>query len=142
MIGDGPLMNEVKGDIQSLGMDNCAHCLGWQDDADRIIAIADILSLTSRWEGLPYVLLEAMAWSRPVVATNVNGCSEVINDGVSGYLVPHDDPKSWSKAVVELLEDANKSAEMGYRGNKKLAAEFSLDKTIGKIEQLYDSFTL
>lgn len=138
LVGDGPLKDEVRGAIQELGLNNQMHCLGWQDNAYKLIAMADIISLTSRWEGLPYVLLEAMAWSRPVVTTAVNGCPEVVKDGINGYLVPVNDPPSWAKSVIKLLENPEGSIEMGLSGNRLIKEEFSLQRMIGQIDQLYD----
>ncbi|MCK4824134.1 glycosyltransferase, partial [bacterium] len=96
LVGDGPLMEEVEEYIQELGIQNQVNCLGWQDNAYNLIAVADIITLTSRWEGLPYALLEAMAWARPVVTTEVNGCPEVVKHGVTGYLVPDEDINTWA----------------------------------------------
>ena len=84
LVGDGPLREQVESRIQELGLTKNVHCAGWQDDAFELIAAADIITLTSRWEGLPYVLLEAMTWSRPIVATAVNGCPELVDQGVTG----------------------------------------------------------
>lgn len=142
MVGDGPLRGEVEKYIQDHSLEDHVHCLGWQEDADQLIAIADVITLTSRWEGLPYVLLEAMAWSRPVVATAVNGCPEVVEHGVTGFLVPYDDINSWANYVIQLLGDADKAGEMGRQGYLKLKEEFSLEKMVEQMENLYDSITL
>jgi glycosyltransferase involved in cell wall biosynthesis len=142
LIGDGPLRDEVEESIHNLGLQKKIHCLGWQDDADKLLAIADVVTLTSRWEGMPYVLLEAMAWSRPVVATAVNGCPEIVEDCMTGYLVPTNDPKLWAKSVIDLLEDAKKSKYMGRCGNRRFIEKFSLEKMINQTEELYDRVSL
>ena len=142
LVGDGPLKDEVEAYIQELGMNRHMRCLGWQDNAYKLIAIADIISLTSRWEGLPYVLLEAMAWSRPVVTTAVNGCPEIVKHGINGYLVPNNDATTWAKYVIKLLENPGQSVEMGKRGNASLKEELSLEKMIEQTEQLYDRLIL
>jgi glycosyltransferase involved in cell wall biosynthesis len=142
LVGDGPLKDKVEGYIQELGMNKHVRCLGWKDNAYKLIAIADIISLTSRWEGLPYVLLEAMAWSRPVVTTAVNGCPEIVKHGITGYLVPKNDATSWANYVIKLLENPGKSIEMGQRGNELLKIEFSLQKMIEQTEQLYNRLIL
>jgi glycosyltransferase involved in cell wall biosynthesis len=142
LVGDGPLKDEVRAYIQELGMNKHVLCLGWQDNAYKLIALADIISLTSRWEGLPYVLLEAMAWSCPVVATAVNGCPEIVKHGITGYLVPNNNATSWAKYVIKLLENPELSVEMGQHGNALLKAELSLQKMIEQTEQLYDRLVL
>ncbi len=142
LVGDGPLKDEVEAYIQDLGLKDQMHCLGWRENAYKLVPIADIISLTSRWEGLPYVLLEAMAWSRPVVATAVNGCPEVVQDGINGYLVPVNDPDSWAKSVIKLLGNPERSVEMGRHGNELLIEGFSLTKMVEQTERLYDGLVL
>ena len=142
LVGDGPLMEEVEEYIQELGIQNQVNCLGWQDNAYNLIAVADIITLTSRWEGLPYALLEAMAWSRPVVTTAVNGCPEVVKHGVTGYLVPYEDTNTWATYVKKLLEDDKKSEDMGRSGNSRLKEDFSLEKMVEQTEEIYDNLTI
>lgn len=138
LIGDGPLKQEVIDSIGTLGLEDKVRLLGWQDNAQALIAAADIITLTSRWEGLPYVLLEGMAWSRPIVATEVNGCPEMIRDGITGYLVTNNDEAAWAKAVLKLIRNPEESAKMGQRGNELLKKEFSLQSMIRSTENLYD----
>ena len=71
LIGEGPLSKPVAMRVQALGLDGQVHLLGWHHQAFKLMVATDVVSLTSRWEGSPYALLEAMAWSRPVVATAV-----------------------------------------------------------------------
>ena len=142
LVGDGPLKDDVENYIQELDNNKNVQCLGWQENASELIAIADVITLTSRWEGMPYVLLEAMAWSHPVVATAVNGCREIVEQGVTGYLVPNNDVKSWANSVIKLLADAKKSSEMGQCGNLRLKEKFSLEKMIEQTEGLYDRLTV
>jgi glycosyltransferase involved in cell wall biosynthesis len=142
LVGEGPLMDDVENTITDLGIQGNVRCLGRRDNADKLIAIADVVTLTSRWEGLPYVLLEAMAWSRPVVTTAVNGCTELVENGVTGFLVPKGDVTSWANCVIEILEDPQGSIEMGQNGNKRLKDRFSLEKMIAQIEGLYEELTL
>ena len=142
LVGDGPLKDDVEDYIQGFNIKKNVQCLGWQENASILIAIADVITLTSRWEGMPYVLLEAMAWSRPVVATAVNGCSEIVEQGVTGYLVPINDVKSWANSVINLLKDVKKSKDMGRCGNLRLKDKFSLEKMIEQTEGLYDRLTI
>lgn len=138
LVGDGPLRGAVEEYIQGLGITDQVRCLGWQDNANQLMGAADIITLTSRWEGLPYVLLEAMAWALPVVSTGVNGCPEIVEHGVTGYLVSGNDVNSWAKALIELLGDPPRSRAMGQRGRQRLAENFSLERMIKHTEGLYD----
>jgi glycosyltransferase involved in cell wall biosynthesis len=142
LVGDGPLKEDVELTIAQLCIQGNVQCMGRQENADKLIGIADVITLTSRWEGLPYVLLEAMAWSRPVVTTAVNGCTELVENGVTGYAVPEDDVTSWANCVIEILKDPQGSIEMGQNGYERLKEYFSLEKMIMQIEGLYDEFTL
>lgn len=138
LIGDGPLKYEVERYIQDLGIKRKIFCLGWQENANELMAQADIITLTSRWEGLPHVLLEAMLCSKPIVTTQVNGCSELVIHGVTGYVVPTNNVDLWVEYVLDLLQDHKKSTKMGELGNARLKQEFSLQQMISKIEVLYD----
>ena len=137
MLGQGPLQEAVAARIQHLGMQKHVHLLGWREQARRLMAAADVITLTSRWEGLPYSLLEAMAAAKPIVTTSVNGCPEAVEHGRTGYLVPPDDPAAWAKRVIELLEDPARAAKMGQAGRERAQERFALPKTVAQIEALY-----
>ena len=98
---------------------------------------ADVVTLTSRWEGTPYTLLEAMACSRPVVATAVNGCSDVVVDGGTGFLAPPGDTTAWAGRIVDLLRDPAMAAGMGQRGRSRVEQRFSLREMVARTESLY-----
>jgi len=95
LVGDGPLKEQVVARIRELGLEGRVHVMGERDEAFRLLVAADVVTLTSRWEGAPYAVLEAMAWSRPVVVTAVNGCPEIVVDGLTGYVVPTGDTARW-----------------------------------------------
>jgi glycosyltransferase involved in cell wall biosynthesis len=137
LVGDGPLRDEVIARIEQLGLQGAVRCLGWHDDGYRLIAAADILSLTSLWEGTPFTLLEAMAWSRPVVATAVNGCPEIILDKVTGFLVPPGDTTAWARRVVDLLHDPAKAISMGKQGRRRVEEKFAMPAMLSQIGSLY-----
>lgn len=137
LLGDGPLRGAVVTRIGELGLGASVHLVGWREDAFRLTAAADVVTLTSRWEGMPYALLEAMAWSRPVVATSVNGCPEIVVDGVTGFLSPPGDAEGWAKCVIDLLRDSSKATLMGQRGRRRVEERFAMDKVIAHIEKLY-----
>lgn len=141
LIGGGPMEDVLVGRIQDLGLGGRVHLLGWRDRAYRLLAAADLVTLTSRWEGMPYVLLEAMAWSRPVVTTAINGCPEIVADGITGLLAPAANPAAWAEAVIQLLEDPGRAAAMGRRGRLRLEERFTVEQMLGRTEALYESVT-
>jgi len=136
-IGEGPLRTVTEERIRAHGLEGRVFLPGWRDNASRFMPAADVVSLTSRWEGTPYALLEAMAWSRPVVATAVNGCPEIVVDGESGFLVPPGDPSAWAGRVVALLRDPTRAAAMGAEGRRRVEEKFGLPQMIAQIESLY-----
>jgi len=137
LVGEGPLKDAVATRIEELGLKEHVHLLGWRDEAFRLMAAADVVTLTSRWEGVPHTLLEAMAWSRPVVATAVNGCPEVVLDGDTGFLAPPGNTTTWAGRVVDLLNDPMLAAAMGKRGRTRAEEKYSLQEVVACIEGLY-----
>jgi glycosyltransferase involved in cell wall biosynthesis len=111
--------------------------LGWRDEAFKLMAAADVVSLTSRWEGTPYTLLEAMAWSRPAAATAVNGCTEIVVDGDTGFLVSPGDTIAWARRITDLLSDPVMAAALGQQGRRRVEERFSLREMVARIESLY-----
>jgi len=142
LVGDGPLLGQVQALIQQYGLEERVDVMGAQPNAFRLIQTANIVTLTSRWEGSPYSLLEAMAWRKPVVATAVNGCPELVEDGVTGYLVPSGQPQAWAERVLRLLADPQAARQMGERGRRRLEAKFTLQEMVAKISALYEQFGL
>ena len=137
LVGEGPLTEATAKRVRALGLDEHVHLLGWRDEAFRLMAAADVVSLTSRWEGAPHTLLEAMAWSRPVVATAVNGCPEIVVDGGTGFLVPPGDTKAWARRIIDLLSDPTMAAAMGREGRIRVEERFSLREMAARIEGPY-----
>lgn len=137
LLGDGPLRTEVEARVRDLDLEDHVHLAGWRDDAYRLLAAADVVTLTSRWEGTPYALLEAMAWSLPVVATAVNGCPEVVREAETGFLVPPGDATTWAEKVIEVLADPTRASTMGRQGRNHVEARFTLQQMVTRIEELY-----
>ena len=137
LVGDGPLRDRVAAYIRELKLERSVHLVGWVGGASRLMGAADVVTLTSSWEGMPYALLEAMGWSRPIVSTAVNGCPEVVVHGVTGLLVPPGDTTAWARSVASLLGDPAKASQMGVRGRRRLEERFTSQKMVSCIEALY-----
>jgi glycosyltransferase involved in cell wall biosynthesis len=131
------LNNLVKSEIRAVGLQNNIHLLGRIDQAYRFMAAADIVTLTSRWEGLPYSLLEAMACAKPVVSTAVNGCKELVIDGETGFLVDVGDACSWADRVNQLIANQQLAQAMGSAGRLRVETKYSLAEMISQIERAY-----
>lgn len=137
LLGEGPLRDAVTMRIRALGLEKRVHLLGWRDKASGLMSAANVVTLTSRWEGAPYTVLEAMACSRPVVATAVNGCPEMVVDGVTGYLVPPGNVTAWAERVADLLNDPARMVRMGQQGRERVEQSFALQEMVARIERLY-----
>jgi glycosyltransferase involved in cell wall biosynthesis len=98
----------------------------------------DVSVLTSKNnEGLPNAVLESMAAGCPVVATAVGGTPEVIEDGVTGFLVPPEDPTALTERVLFLLKEPSLARSMSRRGRQKIEREFTVERMVGEFQRLY-----
>lgn len=137
LIGDGQTRSELEQLCDDLQIRHRVHFLGVRSDVPAILPAVDVVALTSHLEAAPLVLLEAMAASRPVVATNVGGNPEMVRHGENGYLVPTDDPSSLATAFLELLDNPQQATQMGKNGRALVEREYQLHQTIGGYYQLY-----
>jgi len=137
VVGDGTRRAELETLAGRLGLEDRVRFLGWRRDLDRIYADLDLVALTSRNEGSPVSLIEAMASGRPVVATRVGGVPDLVEDGVMGYLVPPDDPEALAEAMVTLLADPDRRQAMGQAGRKRVIPAFSAERLLGDMDRLY-----
>ncbi len=136
-IGDGELTDDVRRLIAELGLEKTCLLPGHRDDAKRFNCAFDVLALTSRYEGLPYALLEAMAVGVPVVATDVVGTRDVIEHGVNGLLVPPESPEAVADALLRLVNSETRRSELGARGRRTVAERFTLEVMTDRLEALY-----
>jgi len=135
-IGQGPLEREMHALHRDLGLGSRFRFLGYQADAPALVAAADIFALTSRHEGLPIALLEAMALGVPPVATRVGGIPEVVTDGVDGILLPPGDPDAFAAAFAGLADDAARRRQVGEAAARR-AADFDIARTQVELEDIY-----
>ena len=135
--GEGPLEQELKQAAASLGIDDKVHFLGARDDVPAIMAALDVFTLTSRSEGLSNTILEAMASSLPVVATDVGGNVELVVDGLTGVLVPAETPEKTAAALAGLWADVDGRRRMARAARERAESEFSLSGMIRHYESLY-----
>jgi glycosyltransferase involved in cell wall biosynthesis len=137
LVGEGPMREAITQHAETLGLNGALRLLGWRDNAAAMMTAADVVSLTSEWEGMPHTLLEAMAKSRPIVTTDVNGCPDVVVDGKTGFLVPPGDTLVWAERIIDLLENPKLMDKMGRRGRERVIERFSQEQMITCIEELY-----
>jgi len=135
--GDGELRGAMEVEVARLGLGQAVHLLGWRRDIAEIMHCLDVFVLTSLWEGLPRVYLEALASAVPVVGTRVDGAAEVIAEGVNGYLVEPGDMQAMADRVLCLLADPDEARRMGARG-QTLPAEFDIRSMVRQQEREYE----
>jgi glycosyltransferase involved in cell wall biosynthesis len=140
--GNGPLLPDLKGEAAALGLEQRVRFVGPRTDMPEIIRLFDIYVLPSLWEGLPIVLLEAMAAGCPIVATRVGGNAVAVSEGRNGLLVPPADPPALAKALSDLLSDAALRQRMSAVGQAMFDRDFSADEMTRKYEALYLRQTL
>ena len=110
---------------------------GWRDDASDASLEADVLCLPSRWEACPYVVLDAMARGRCVVATNVDGLPEIVEHEVSGMLIPPDDASELARVLDWLAANPDAVRRMGIAARERVEKHFRLDRMIAATHDLY-----
>ncbi|KPJ58986.1 MAG: hypothetical protein AMJ42_02340 [Deltaproteobacteria bacterium DG_8] len=136
LIGDGILRSKIEKLIEKLKMEDKILLLGWRRDIPEVMSCINILVLTSLWEGLPRVFPQAMASGIPVVATEVDGTPEAIQDGVNGFLLPPGDIARMAEKIIYLIRHPEEAREMGEKG-KKLVEEFDIWRMLEQQEELY-----
>jgi glycosyltransferase involved in cell wall biosynthesis len=138
MVGDGPLRPAVEREIHALGLDGVVRLAGYRTDADSLLAVATVATLSSSEEGMGSVLLDALAFGRAVAATNAGGIPEVIVDGVSGVLAPVGDAAALGDAIISLICDGalreRVAANARLRANE-FSVEVMADRTIAVYEE-------
>lgn len=136
--GDGPLREPLQEAAARLGVQGQVEWAGYLDRA-AFFARAHVLVLCSWIENLPYSVMEAMAWQRPVVATRVGGLPDLVEDGRSGALVDYDDDEAMARVLRGWAGDPAQAQTAGRAGREKLEREFGLDACVQRHLELYRS---
>jgi glycosyltransferase involved in cell wall biosynthesis len=135
--GGGPLESKLASAMKRLRIGESATLLGERKDAREVLAAADVFVLPSLWEGLPYVLVEAAALGKPIVATDIDGVREVVRSGETGVLVPPRDPGGLAAALILLLRDRDLAGKLGERARRDIPSAFALERMVRETEALY-----
>lgn len=130
-VGDGPLRKKIVNE-------NNIKIIGFTKEVEKYLAASDVFVLTTYKEGLPISILEAMKYSLPIIATNVDGIPEQVYNGINGYLVEKSDYRMISRYLIELFEDEKKRKEMGEVSYSILKRDFDFRKNVQKIIDVYN----
>jgi glycosyltransferase involved in cell wall biosynthesis len=137
LVGDGPQRNDLARTASELGMKDRVLLLGQRRDVPQLLAAADIFALSSISEGVSKAILEALAMGLVVVATAVGGTPELIEDGVTGILVPPSRPDIMAQALSRVLADPQLAERLGRAGQLRVEQSFSLRATVQAYSDLY-----
>jgi L-malate glycosyltransferase len=136
LVGVGPLRPDVEAAIAETGVGDVLHLTGYRTDADNLLAAADVFVLSSKEEGLGTVLLDALSLGKPVAACAAGGIPEIIQDGISGLLVPPRDGSALGKAVAAILGDSDLRARL-VEGGRRRVLDSSVERTAEKTVAVY-----
>ena len=136
-VGDDELGGATERLAKRLGVRDSVVCAGHREDAAALYPAIDLLVLPSLWEAGPYVLLEAMAARKPVIASNVPGCREFVSDGETGRLFLPADRRALAKAVCQILALPDRGRSIGETGRELVEQRFTLQRSLDKTAQLY-----
>jgi glycosyltransferase involved in cell wall biosynthesis len=137
-VGDGPLRAEAQGLAASLGVAKRVHLLGWQREPKALAAGFDVFLLPSLFEGLPCVYPQALSLGLPVVGTQVDGASEIVREGVNGYLCQPRDVEAMAARVSALLESAILRKKLSAAAKRSVDEDFSFNAMVRRSEALYE----
>jgi len=135
-VGTGPLYDSLSEQIADHELSDSVFLTGYRDDVPNVLAASDVLVLPSFREGTPRVITEAMASGLPVVATDIAGIPEQVEDGESGYLIPTGDADVLADRLDELLSDRQLRERMGQRGYER-SKQFSVEAMLDELDGLY-----
>ena len=140
LAGDGPEEGLLRELARKCGVAERLHFCGYVSDARKVYLAADVVLMPSLFEGLPMSLLEAMAMRVPVVASELDGIAEVVDNGRDGFLVPSGNTEAFCERVCQLISNPPLAAELGTAASEKIARRFSSERMCREVERVYDRF--
>jgi glycosyltransferase involved in cell wall biosynthesis len=143
LVGDGELRSEIEDQIASFGLRDRIHIAGWQDSARvrEILTASRALVLASFGEGLPVVIMEAMAMGRPVVATDVGGVSELVVDCETGWLVPPGDPRGLAEVMKLVLGSSDEElTAAGAHARARVLRMHDVRREASNLKELFERY--
>ncbi|RCS54409.1 glycosyltransferase [Bremerella cremea] len=139
ILGDGSLRDELATQIRTEGLEKSVRLPGWSMDLEGWYFQSEIYALSSRWEGMPNTLLEAMAHGLPVIATNVEGVRELLPDQLAQQTITHENVSQATSLLRQLMEKPALRQELGEANRQQIQQHFSLDQMVARYEALLDA---
>ena len=137
LCGDGPCRTRLERQAHEMDVEHVCRFAGFRRDLDAIFTAMDLLVLPSLTEGFPNVVLEAFACAQPVVATRVGGVPEVVEDGISGFLVSPARADLLADKIRECLNDPVRMRAMGEAGRRRVEQDFTFERQAQELESIY-----
>jgi len=134
--GEGKLQSKLKNYARMQGVEEIVIFMGFIENVKSFYSTIDIFVLTSVYEGFGYVLVEAMAAQKPVVSFDISSSAEIIENGISGFLVPGGDIEHLAEKLELLMKDADLRKKMGSKGRERVEEVFTLERTLDEVEEL------
>ncbi len=141
IVGAGPERATLEEEARRAGIGGSCRFTGFRGDSLSCIDAMDVVALASESEGLPRLLLEAMLLSKPVVATRVTGCEDLVVDGETGLLIPFGDETRMADALGRLAADAGERGRMGRKGKERVLTGFTVDRYVQGVESVLAGMT-
>lgn len=142
LVGDGPQLPEIQALVDRLQLEEKVRFLGFRQDVAEILAGVQIYTLISHWEGLPCTIIEAMRSGLPVVASDVGGVKEIIEDNRTGYVIPYGNRDLLTQRLAELVADAGLRTQMGSFGRQRYESQFKFESMYAKTLEVYRELAL
>ncbi len=139
IVGEGPLRRRLEALARRLKIADRVHFTGWRADVAEILAASDLLVLPSQWEGMPNVVLQAMASRLPVLATDVEGVREILGELAPPQTVAYGDTAAWTERLVGLLADRPRARDLGQQNRRRVAGEFAVQTMVDRYQSLWQS---
>ena len=136
LVGDGPLRREIEAQVGASGLSERVILTGERRDVEDLLRSASMFWLTSRWEGMPNVVLEAMASGLPVIATDVGGVRELVREGEEGFVVPSEDTEAFVSRTRLLLADPDRRRVLSANARRR-ADQFSTPRMSAALATIY-----
>ncbi len=139
LVGTGPEESALRRATRQMGIERRVHFAGWQSAIPAILAASDLLVLPSRWEGMPNVVLQAMASRLPVLATDVEGVREVLGDAADAQSVGFGSTQQFAARLIDLMSNRARSAELGAKNRRRVEAHFGVERMVAAHQDLWRS---
>ena len=134
IVGDGPERSNIEKFAVKLGIIDQIYLIGYQEDILPLYRLCDLVLLTSQQEGIPNTIMEAMLMEKPVIAFDVGGISELINNEKNGILIPPNDIYVMTQKTKQLIEDKNRMSTMGKLAREHILSNYSFQDMVSEIE--------